>query len=155
MLVGINKIGSEQALPTTDTIKKTKILVDYAATEPDAVIRFHASDMCLHIDSDTAYIVQPKASSHDAGHYYLRETPPPPLIRPNPTPNIPIISRCQTIRTVISSAAEAETGAIFLNGKQDVHISTNLIEMGHPQPPTPTKADKSNLQRHPRQKHAL
>ena len=52
MIVALKKIISEQASPITGTIKKTKILMDYAATQPDAVIRFHASDRCLHIDSD-------------------------------------------------------------------------------------------------------
>ena len=35
------------------------MLMDYAATQPDAVIRFHASDMCLHIDSDATYLIHP------------------------------------------------------------------------------------------------
>ena len=51
MLVALNEIGSEQASPTTYTIKKTKMLMDYAATQPDAIIGFHASNMCLHIDA--------------------------------------------------------------------------------------------------------
>ena len=57
MILAINKISSEHALPTTDTIKKKKMLIDYSATQPDDVIRFHASDICLHIDSDTEYLV--------------------------------------------------------------------------------------------------
>ena len=68
MLVALNKIGSEKALPTTDTIKKTKMLMEYAATKLDAIIRFHPSDICIHIDSDTAYLVQTKAHSRAAGH---------------------------------------------------------------------------------------
>ena len=67
----INKIGSEKASLTTDNIKKTKMLMYYAATQPDTIILFHASDMCLHIDSDAAYLVQPKSRSCAAGHYYL------------------------------------------------------------------------------------
>ena len=107
MLVTLNKIGAEQASPTTDTINKTNILMDYAATQPDAIVRFHASNMCLHIDIDAAYIVQPKARSCAVGHYYLSNNPSPPHIRPTPTPNGPILTKCQTIRTVMASAAEA------------------------------------------------
>ena len=59
-IVVLNEIDSEKDSPTTNTIKKKKILMEYAATQPDAVIRFHASDMCLHIDSDAAYLVHPK-----------------------------------------------------------------------------------------------
>ena len=43
----------------------------------------------------------------------------------------------------MASAAEAEYGALFLNGKAGVPIRTTLIEMGHPQPPTPIQVDNS------------
>ena len=71
MLVALYDIGAKQASPTIDTIQKTKIPMDYAATQPDAVIRFHAGDMGLHINSDAAYLVQPKACIRAAGHFYL------------------------------------------------------------------------------------
>ena len=45
MIVALNEIGAKQDLPTTDTVKKTKMLMDYTATQPDAIIRFHACDM--------------------------------------------------------------------------------------------------------------
>ena len=141
MIVALNKIGAEQALPTTDTVQKKKMLMDYVATQPDAIIGFHASNMCLHIDSNAAYLVQPKARSRAAGHYYLSNNPPSPNIRPTPTPNGPILTKCQTICTVMASAAEAKPGAILIKGQQAVPIRTSLIKMGHPQPPTPTKND--------------
>ena len=119
------------------------MLIDYAAIQPDAVIRLHASNMCLHINSNATYLVQPKARSHAAGHYYLSDSPPPPHIRPTPTSNVPILTKYQTIRTVMVSAAEAKTEAIFLNGHQAVPIHTDLIEMGHPQPPTPIKTNSA------------
>ena len=113
--------------------------MDYAYIQPDAIIRLHASVMCLHINSVAAYLVQPKSRSRAVGHYYLSDNPPLPHIWNNPTPNGTILTKCQTIRTVMASANEAETGAIFLNGQQDVPIRTSLIEMGHLQPPTPIK----------------
>ena len=143
MLVDINDIGDEQALPTTDTIQKTKMLMDYAATQTDAVIRFHVNDMCLHIDSDDAYLVQPKTCRRAAGHFYISDNPPLDNIRPAPSPNGSILTKCQTIRTVMASSAEAETGAVLLNGQQAVPIRTALTEMGHPQPPTPIKTDRA------------
>ena len=33
--------------------------MDYAHTYPETTIQYHASDMCLPIDSDDAYLVQP------------------------------------------------------------------------------------------------
>ena len=43
----------------------------------------------------------------------------------------------------MSSAAEAELGAIFINTKEAVPIHTTLIEMNWPQPPTPIQVDDS------------
>ena len=43
----------------------------------------------------------------------------------------------------MSSAAEAELGAIFINTKEAVPIRTTLIEMNWPQPPTPIQVDNS------------
>ena len=143
MLFALNDIGAEQATPTTDTIQKTKMLMEYAATQTDAVIRFHVNDMCLHIDSDEAYLVQPKACRRAAGHFYLSDNPPSDNIRPTLSPNGPILTKCQTIRTVMASAAEAETGAIFLNGQQAVPVRTSFSEMGHPQPPTLMNTDSA------------
>ena len=117
--------------------------MDYAAAQPDAIIRFHASDMCLHIDSDDVYLVQSKACSCALSQNYLIENPLPPNIRSTPYPNGQILTKCQTIRTIMDSAAEAETGTIFLNNQQAVPIRTDLIKMGHPQLPTPIKTDSA------------
>ena len=43
----------------------------------------------------------------------------------------------------MASAAETEYGALFLNGQSAVPIRTTLIEMHHPQPPTPIQVDSS------------
>jgi hypothetical protein len=47
------------------------------------------------------------------------------------------------MRNVMSSAAEAECGAQFSNTKEGVPLQITLHEMGHPQPPTPTRVDNS------------
>jgi hypothetical protein len=41
------------------------------------------------------------------------------------------------------SAAEAEVGATFLNGKEAVVVRTTLAEMGHPQPATSMQVNDS------------
>ena len=43
----------------------------------------------------------------------------------------------------MGSATEAEIGAGYMNGQDDVPIRTSLIEMGHPQPPTPLQVDNT------------
>ena len=50
---------------------------------------------------------------------------------------------CKILRNIMASAAEAYYGALFLNGQAAVPIRTTLIEMHHPQPPTPIQVDNS------------
>jgi hypothetical protein len=47
------------------------------------------------------------------------------------------------MKAVVSSAAEAELGALFYNGKEAAWLRTTLINMGHAQPPTPIQTDNS------------
>ena len=47
------------------------------------------------------------------------------------------------LRNIMASAAEAEYGALFLNGQAAVPIRTTLIEMNRPQPPTPIQVENS------------
>ena len=74
ILPALNEIATEQASPTTETIERTKMLMDYLHTYPEAVIRYYASDMILKITSDAAYLVQPKARSRIAAHFHLSWT---------------------------------------------------------------------------------
>ena len=46
-------------------------------------------------------------------------------------------------KEVVSSAAEAETGGLFYNGKEACPIRTTLSELGFPQGPTPIQTDNS------------
>eukprot|EP00957_Ditylum_brightwellii_P044917 3406622-Ditylum_brightwellii.AAC.1 len=43
----------------------------------------------------------------------------------------------------MASAAEAELGALFENSKEAIAIHNTLVEMGHPQPPTPIQVDNT------------
>ena len=61
MLPGLNNIDTTQGKPTTKTKSQCQQIMDYAATYPDISIRYYASDMILHVDSDAAYLVAPKA----------------------------------------------------------------------------------------------
>ena len=74
-LPALNGIASDQANPTKKTKERTQQLMDYLYTYPDAYIRYYASDMVLHVDSDAAYLVAPKSRSRAAGFYYLSNHP--------------------------------------------------------------------------------
>ena len=54
-----------------------------------------------------------------------------------------IFVNCGILKFVVTSAAEAELGALFLNMKEAKTIRLALEEMGHPQPPTPIHVDNS------------
>ena len=96
MLPGLNEISTQQSDPTINTQKKVLHLLDYVATHSNATIRYHASEMCLHVDSDAAYLVLPKARSRLAGHYFLSDLP----TKSSPVrSNGPILTECKTIRT--------------------------------------------------------
>ena len=43
----------------------------------------------------------------------------------------------------MTSAAEAELGALYINAREAVYIRNILKEMGHQQPPTPMQTDNS------------
>lgn len=60
-----------------------------------------------------------------------------------PPPNGSVLNIAQIIKAVMSSAAEAELGALFISAKEAVYIRMILEEMGHHQPPTPVQTDNS------------
>jgi hypothetical protein len=53
--------------------------------------------------------------------------------------NGPILVLAKIIKNVMASAAEAEVAGIYVNAQLAVGYRNCLIEMGHPQPPTPIR----------------
>jgi hypothetical protein len=101
--------------------------------------------MVLYLHSDTSYLSISKARSRAGGHFFLSDMPTDPTKPPlkPPTSNGPLHITCQIMRNVLASAAEAEIGALFLNGQEALPIRVTLAELGHPQPPTPMQTDNS------------
>jgi hypothetical protein len=62
---------------------------------------------------------------------------------PLPALNGAILVECKTLRHVVASAAEAETGGIFHNVQVAIPIRRILTALGHPQPLTRVKTDNS------------
>ena len=50
---------------------------------------------------------------------------------------------CAILKLVAASAAEAELGALFLDAQEAKIIRLTLLELGHPQPPTPVHVDNT------------
>jgi hypothetical protein len=59
----LNNISTEQTKVTEKTQAATNQLLDCLATHPDDTIRYHASDMILHIHSDASYLSVSNARS--------------------------------------------------------------------------------------------
>ena len=145
MIVTLNNIAAVRSKPTQKMMNKCKRLMDYAATYPIIKLRFFVTDMILHIDSDATYIVQDNAKSQIAGYYILSSYPQPAPIIPKQAPNAPILVECKTLRLVVASIAETETGGLFHNSQTIIHIRRLLHALGCLQPPTPLKTDNSTV----------
>jgi hypothetical protein len=49
----------------------------------------------------------------------------------------------KVLKHVMSSAAKAKIGAVFMNAKEGAVLSTTLEELGHKQPPTSMETDNT------------
>jgi hypothetical protein len=85
----LSSLAQQQAAPTNKTKLEALHLLDYAASHPDATIRYYSSDMVLAIHSDASYLSEPKARSRAAGHFWLTDMPVDPLRQPQST-NAPL-----------------------------------------------------------------
>ena len=61
MLVALSAITSDQAGLTEETMEKTKLLLDYAASRPDSILTVSASNMVFSVHSNAFYLTEPKA----------------------------------------------------------------------------------------------
>ncbi|KAL7483042.1 hypothetical protein ACHAW6_008693 [Cyclotella cf. meneghiniana] len=140
LLTPLSALASQQAKPTIETMKRAKQFLDYCATQEPAVLTYRKSDMVLSIHSDASYLNEEGARSRAGGHHYMSEDAPFP---PN---NGAVLNVAEIIKAVMSSAAEAELGALFINAKKGVEIRNILEEMGHKQPRTPIQTDNSTAE---------
>ena len=128
MLTNPDSIASQQSRGTKKTYADTLWLLNYAATHPNAKMRYTASDMILYVYSEASYLSEPRARSRAGGHYFLGDDrldmSMPPTNRPRL--NSPIHSISQIMSNVMGSAAEADIGATYINGQEAVPIRTLL-----------------------------
>ena len=84
--------------------------------------------MILYKESDAACLVLPQARSRVVSIFYLSNAT---AGRPPLSGAIQVI--CKTLQNVVFSAAEGETGGIFIGGQKEVPIITALFEFNHQQ----------------------
>jgi hypothetical protein len=69
LIFPINVLASEQSKATEVTADKVIKLLNYCNTHPEKKIRYHASDMILHIHSDASYLSENEAKSRAGGFF--------------------------------------------------------------------------------------
>ena len=99
MLPDIGSIATQQASPTENTMKKVKHFLDYAASHPDAIITYRASDMVLAAHSDASYLSESKARSRAGRHFFMSND------EAIPSNNGAVLTVYQIIKAVMSYAA--------------------------------------------------
>jgi hypothetical protein len=117
---GIGTLAAAQTQGTDQTMEAAVHLLNYAATHPDAAVRFHKSDMILYIHGT--------------------DNEPADIKRPNG----PIHVESRIMKNVMAAASEAEIGTLFHNGQEGAHIRQILKELGREQAqPTRMTTDSS------------
>jgi len=132
ILMTVNDLASQQSKPTVQTEEKINKLLNYVATHPNSSITYRKSKMTLVVHSDASYLSAPGARSRAGGYFFLDNN----TQNAQHAINAPVHVKCCIMKNVLSSATEAEIGAIFLNCQQAEIIRTTLLELGHPQPTT-------------------
>jgi hypothetical protein len=126
LIMPINVSASEQSNATEVTADKVIKLVNYCNTHPETKIRYHASDMILHIHSDTSYLSENEAKSRAGGFFYMGSDTKTDRKLTNGA--ILIISK--VLKHVMSSAAEAEIGAVFYKRQGRSSPQDNIRRIG-------------------------
>ena len=140
ILLSLNDIAAHQAKPTDSTMKIVHQLLDYMATHPKAIIRFHTFDMILNIHSDASYCSAGRGHSQAGGYFFLGSIP----VNGQPIKlNRNIHITCAILKLVAASTAEAELGALFSKRER-----SKIIKGYTPRVGTPTTANTDTCRQH-------
>jgi hypothetical protein len=126
-----------QGEPDYHTIHATRKLLQANARSIDSYLEGGALGHLGLIVSVASYAIVDESKSSAGGFFYMGNNNKTDKNLTNGA--IVIISK--VIKHVLSSAAEAEIGAVFINAKEGAVLRTTLEELGHEQPPTSTETD--------------
>jgi len=116
-------------------LKQTGQLLDYLATQEEAVLTYNASDMIFIAHSNASYLSESQARSRAGGHFFLSSDS---TVSHN---NGAVLNIVHIIKHVMSSTTKAELAALYIMARELVYIRIILEELGHAQPPTPLQTD--------------
>ena len=98
----LRAVAAEQAKPMQKTMEVIKQLLDYCATQEDAIISYRVSKIILVVHLDVGYCNKKKSRSQAGRHFPLSDD------NENPRNNGAILTTATIIKAVMSSVAEAE-----------------------------------------------
>ncbi len=93
--------------------------------------------MVLAVHSDASYLSKLTAKSQVGGHFFCSFDVDDP---PN---NGAMLNISKILKPIMSSAAKAKLGSLYINAREAIPMQHLLKEMGHKQPPTPIQTDNS------------
>jgi hypothetical protein len=122
LILPINVLASERSNATEVTADKVIELLNYCNTHRETKIWYHASDMILHIHSDASYLSENEAKIRAGGFFYMGNA----TKYDKKLTNGAILIVSKVLKHVMSSAVEAEIGAVFINAKEGAVLRTTL-----------------------------
>ena len=69
--MGLSSIAVEQTKAMEKTMGHCINLLNYLATNQDAKVRFHASNMVMNIHSNASYLSETKSRSQACSHFFM------------------------------------------------------------------------------------
>ena len=115
-------------------------LLDYIVTQEEAIITYSASDMV-----SSRYTTTPATSAssmHEVKQEDASSCQPTQFIYPATVP----FSTSQIIKNIMSLAAKAELGALYIMARKTIHIRNILAKLGHKQPRTQIQTDNATAE---------
>ncbi len=108
ILVGLSSLAAAQSKPTAHILSLVMWLLDYAVTNPDAIVTYEKSDMVLAIHIDASYLGKPLAQSQVGGHFFCSSN------INNPPDNCTVLNISKILKVIMSSTAKAKLGALYI-----------------------------------------
>ena len=127
LMPAVNKVASLQSKPTVQVREAANRFMDYAATYPHVAIVYYKSEMIFGIHSDASFNSESEARSRIGGFFHLSNAPAPDGSTPV---NGPIEVVSTILKHVVTSTAEAEIGAMFVNAQKGVAHRNTLCDLG-------------------------
>eukprot|EP00957_Ditylum_brightwellii_P180427 13744172-Ditylum_brightwellii.AAC.1 len=125
--MALNNIAVQQSHAAQETADAVANLLNYCATYPGAILRYHVSNIQLYVHSNASCLSKPHALSQARGHFFLSSKLEGPTKAPHSPPNNngAVHTKCTKTKAVMVSVVEVEFGTLFTNCKVavDLHIA--------------------------------